>query len=477
MQVSGYTVVADKINFMRFTTHFRSVHRGQFFAEMKTTTVRKLLPENWGFLCPVHTPDGGPCGLLNHLAGPATVTAYPLAEAGFRDAVAKRTGAAGGEDGAAAASLPASPAAALTELLVALGMVPFSATHTVMPASYLPIMLDGCPLGGAAPHVAYQISRALRRAKALTAAVRAGIDRVGAGKLPGQDAAVQALLRAAVVGQTLPTAVGRRGKAAKGATHSSSSSGGGASGGAAVADYDDLVGAAGAASGPVDMRRLLVVPPALEVAFLPPPWWEPETDAAITDAAAGARREAAVAVASGAAAAGAAGSDARGESGGSSDGGGAAGDAPATRLVGLYPGLFLSTAAARLVRPVIQLDTGLVELISPLEQPYMDIACTPEDVTDILHADHEAHAAAGAAPHAHALLYTHIELSPLSMLSEAAALTPFSDMNQSPRNMYQCQMGKQTMGTPVHSWVHRTDTKLFRLQTPQAPLVQNAAQG
>ena len=40
MQTSGFTVVADKINFMRFTTHFRSVHRGQFFAEMKTTTVR-----------------------------------------------------------------------------------------------------------------------------------------------------------------------------------------------------------------------------------------------------------------------------------------------------------------------------------------------------------------------------------------------------------------------------------------------------
>lgn len=28
---------------------------------MKTTTVRKLLPENWGFICCVHTPDGAPC--------------------------------------------------------------------------------------------------------------------------------------------------------------------------------------------------------------------------------------------------------------------------------------------------------------------------------------------------------------------------------------------------------------------------------
>jgi len=29
------------------------VHRGAFFAELKTTTVRKLLPESWGYLCPV----------------------------------------------------------------------------------------------------------------------------------------------------------------------------------------------------------------------------------------------------------------------------------------------------------------------------------------------------------------------------------------------------------------------------------------
>lgn len=43
---------------------------------MKTTTVRKLLPEAWGFLCPVHTPDGHPCGLLNHI----TSSCIPLAK-------------------------------------------------------------------------------------------------------------------------------------------------------------------------------------------------------------------------------------------------------------------------------------------------------------------------------------------------------------------------------------------------------------
>jgi DNA-directed RNA polymerase I subunit RPA2 len=67
-QTSGYTIVAEKLNFYRYLSHFRCIHRGAFFAELKTTTVRKLLPDSWGFLCPVHTPDGSPCGLLNHLS-------------------------------------------------------------------------------------------------------------------------------------------------------------------------------------------------------------------------------------------------------------------------------------------------------------------------------------------------------------------------------------------------------------------------
>ena len=36
--------------------------------------------------------------------------------------------------------------------------------------------------------------------------------------------------------------------------------------------------------------------------------------------------------------------------------------------------------------------------------------------------------------------------------------------------MYQCQMGKQTMGTPCHNWQLQAETKLYRLQTPATPL-------
>ena len=43
-------MVADRLNFYRFLSHFRCVHRGSFFAQMRTTAVRKLLPEAWGML-------------------------------------------------------------------------------------------------------------------------------------------------------------------------------------------------------------------------------------------------------------------------------------------------------------------------------------------------------------------------------------------------------------------------------------------
>lgn len=36
--------------------------------------------------------------------------------------------------------------------------------------------------------------------------------------------------------------------------------------------------------------------------------------------------------------------------------------------------------------------------------------------------------------------------------------------------MYQCQMGKQTMGTPCVNWPEQASNKLYRLLTPNTPL-------
>ena len=64
----------------------------------------------------------------------------------------------------------------------------------------------------------------------------------------------------------------------------------------------------------------------------------------------------------------------------------------------------------------------------------------------------------------------------MNILSVVASCTPFSDFNQSPRNMYQCQMGKQTMGVPVHAFQHRCDNKLYRLNTMQKAIVRTKVQ-
>lgn len=107
------------------------------------------------------------------------------------------------------------------------------------------------------------------------------------------------------------------------------------------------------------------------------------------------------------------------------------------------------------MRPVLNLAANKVEMIGTFEQVYMNIAVVREEAYEVE--------------------TTHLELKPGSMLSAIASLTPFSDFNQSPRNMYQCQMGKQTMGTPVQALKYRSDNKLYRIQTPQSPLVRPVA--
>ena len=295
-QTSGFTIVADKLNYARYVSHFRSVHRGAYFAELRTTTVRKLLPESWGFLCPVHTPDGSPCGLLMHLAAACRVSMPP-----------------GGEDEDSSEK----DVAAICKTLASAGVLLVTsgrAKKAPPPPAHLTVMLDGAVLGTVRASEADAVAAALRAAKTASP----------------------------------PRA-----------------------------------------------------PAALEVALIPP----------------------------------------------SLGGGG-----------GAFPGIYLFTSPSRMVRPVRQTGTGRLELVSSLEQAFMAIKC-PD----------------GGAGGSERFEFTHEETGPGAMLSAIASLTPWSDYNQSPRNMYQCQMGKQTMGVPLHSFKHRPDTKLYRLQTPQRPIAATDA--
>ena len=271
-QASGFTVVVEKINFYRFISHFRMVHRGSFFAQLKTTTVRKLLPESWGFLCPVHTPDGAPCGLLNHLAHACRITTQ------------------------------CAPTESLRFLLAQYGL---GANPSATTEKSIAVQLDGRVLGYCSPVRAQMIASAVRESK-------------------------------------------------------------------------------------VNYKQGF--PLELEIGYIPP------------------------------------------EEG------------------GLFPGLFFFSHAARMIRPVKHVLTDNIDYVGSFEQPYMSIACMNEDSS----ADD----------------WMHKEITPTNILSLIANQTPFSDFNQSPRNMYQCQMSKQAMGTPGTALRYRSDNKMYLLQTGQTPVVR-----
>ncbi|KAJ3174991.1 DNA-directed RNA polymerase III core subunit ret1 [Geranomyces variabilis] len=67
---------------------------------------------------------------------------------------------------------------------------------------------------------------------------------------------------------------------------------------------------------------------------------------------------------------------------------------------------------------------------------------------------------------------THLEIAPFTVLGAVAGLIPYPHHNQSPRNTYQCAMGKQAIGAIAYNQLTRIDTLLYLMVYPQQPMVR-----
>ncbi|ELA40928.1 uncharacterized protein VICG_02017 [Vittaforma corneae ATCC 50505] len=68
---------------------------------------------------------------------------------------------------------------------------------------------------------------------------------------------------------------------------------------------------------------------------------------------------------------------------------------------------------------------------------------------------------------------THLEISEFAILGYIAGLVPFPHHNQSPRNTYQCAMGKQAIGHIAANVKRRFDSAILQLNYTQRPIASS----